>query len=166
MKDSMKLFVLSLLLFCNSSFAQWVEGSTVGVRADNSKTPGSVFVNSWTGSGPQAGAWTRIPISQFGMPDDVISVFLTGIIVITHGRTPQICDMQVAIRAPGDMLDAGSYIGQAVEVDIHGGQRSNMSTWAPVRDGHIEIIWNRSTYGQWPDECAYGMNLSAQAYLR
>lgn len=162
----MKIAILSFLFFCQSCFAQWVEGTTIGVRADNSTRINALFVNSWSGYGPQAGVWTRISVRDLGIPDDAISIFLTGILVITHGYTPQICDLHLSIRAPGDNMDPGNYIGQAVEVDTKGGQRSNMSSWAPVRDGHIEVHWTRSTYGQWPAECAYGINLSAQAYLR
>lgn len=162
----MRKLLLSFFFLCSPAFAQWVEGTTIGVRADNSTAVNALFVNSWSGYGPQAGVWSRIAVRDLGVPEDAISVFLTGILVITHGYKPQTCDLHLSIRAPGDNMDPGNYIGQAVEVDVHGGQRSNMSSWAPVRDGHIEVHWTRSTLEQWPEGCAYGMSLSAQAYLR
>lgn len=162
----MRALLFSLILACSSAFGQWVEGTTIGVRADNSKMPNFVFVNTYSGHGPQENAWVRVPVKDLGVPEDALSVFLSGILVITHGYTFQTCDVVVSLRAPGDTMDAGNFIGQAIEAAIGSGQRSNMSTWAPVRDGHVEFLWWRSTRGQWPQECAYGINLSAQAYVR
>lgn len=62
-------------------------------------------------------------------------------------------------------MDAGNYIGQTVEASIANGQRSTMSTWCPVSNGKIEYQWRRSTTGDWPDHCSYGINLSAQSFV-
>ena len=100
------------------------------------------------------------------MPTGVKSVFLTGLIIITHGTTAATCDLTFAVRAPGDTLAAGNYICQTVEAHVGGGQRSGCSTWAPVVNDEIEFQWNRNTFTAYPAGCAYGINLSAQAYIQ
>lgn len=32
--------------------------------------------------------------------------------------------------------------------------------------GKFEFRWDRNTFGQWPQECSYGVNLSLQAWTR
>lgn len=157
---------LLLLCFPMLAAADWVEGSIAGVRNDNSKAPIAVFVNSYTPAGPGAGQWVSIDTAPMGIPADAKAVFLSGVLIITHGTTQQTCDLQVSLRAPGDQLNAGNYIGQTIEASVGNGMRSNMSSWVPVKNGHFEFWWYRSTYGQWPSECAYGINLSLQQYIR
>lgn len=164
MKKIFAILALSLVTF--TANAGWVEGSVTGIRDDNSKAPIALFINSYTNTGPASGVWHRITLSSMGIPSDAKGVFLSGILIITHGTTTQTCDLTISFRAPGDTLDAGNYIGQTIEAITGSGQRSNMSTWAPARDGEIEFQWRKNTSGQWPSECAYGINLSAQAYIR
>lgn len=164
MKNLFALLLASLLSITAS--AQWVEGNTVGVRADNSKAPNAIFLNSATPTGPAENVWHRIPVSRLDIPSDALSVFLSGMLIITHGNYSQTCDLHITFRAPGNDMVAGNYIGQTIETAIGSGQRSNMSTWTPVVNGEIEFQWNRNTYGPYPNECAYGINLSAQAYVR
>lgn len=142
--------------------AGWIELKSISIRDDNSKEPIVIFINSSTGTGPIAGQWHRVSLASVGIPPDADGVFLTGLLIITHGSTPQICDLTISFRAPGNALNEGNYIGQAVETHVTSGERSNMSTWAQARDGEIEFYWNRSTQGTYPSECAYGINLSAQ----
>lgn len=162
-----KLFAaIALALVAFAAQAGWVEGSVVGVRDDNSKAPIPIFINSYTNYGPASGMWHRISLESMGIPADAKGVFLSGILIITHGTTTQTCDLTISFRAPGDTIDAGNYIGQTIEAITGSGQRSNMSTWAPARNGEIEFYWKRNTTGQWPSECSYGINLSAQSYVR
>lgn len=149
-----------------SSHAQWVEGSTIGVRADNTKTPVAIFINSYTGYGPEEAKWHRLTLAESGIPLDAKSVFLSGQLIITHGNNPGVCDLNVSFRAPGDAMVSAASIGQTIETQVGGGQRSNMATWVPVKNGEIEFYWWRNTTGNWPANCAYGVNLIAQAYLR
>lgn len=157
---------MKLLLAFLISVAQagWVTGQ-IHVRDDNSKSPIAIFINSYTDAGPLAGNWYSIDVTTLGIPKTAKSVFLSGILIITHGTTPGLCDLTVAFRAPGDSLDPGNYIGQTIEPWVGGGSRSTMSTWAPVKNGLVEFQWNRSTSGLWPLNCSYGINLSAQAYV-
>lgn len=160
------LSIITLFFVIYAANASWTEGFVTGVRDDNSKVPIALFVNTYTNYGPAESTWNKINITTLGIPADAKSVFLSGILIITHGTTVQTCDITIAFRAPGDELAPGNYIGQTIEAAVGSGQRSNMSTWAPVRNSEIEFYWKRSTQGQWPSECAYGVNLSAQSYLR
>lgn len=160
------LLVLASLALSLSANAQWVEGSTIGVRADNPKEPMAIFVNSYTGAGPKEGQWHLLSVTDAGIPADAKSVFLSGLLIITHGTNPETCDLNVSFRAPGNDMVYQASIGQTIEAHIGGGQRSNMATWVPVRNGAIEFYWWRNTAGNWPANCAYGVNLIAQAYLR
>jgi len=160
--------MLALLFsFILSAQASWTEGTTVGVRTDGTTLVNAIFINSYTGSGPAAGSWNVVDATSFGIPSDAKSIFLSGILIITHGSTSQTCDISIAFRAYGNTTQtAGNYIGQSVEAHIGGGQRSTMSTFVPLNEGKFEFIWNRNTTGQWPSECAYGINLSAQSYIK
>lgn len=159
-------YIAPFFIFLMSSIATagWVSG-TMHVRDDNAKTPIAIFVNSNTPYGPMAGSWIDLDVTQFQVPATAKSVFLSGILIITHGTTAAYCDMSLLFRAPGDLIDAGNYIAQVFEPWIGGGQRSTMASWAPVKNGKTQFQWNRSTQGFWPDYCSYGINLTAQAYV-
>jgi hypothetical protein len=163
----MRAFLTALLLlFPASALAGWQEVNVIGVRTDNSKAPTVIFINTYTGTGPAPGVWHQIDVTALGVPADAKAAFLSGILIISHGTTAQTCDLTVSLRAPGDDLLAGNYIGQTIETAVGGGQRSNMSSWVPLVGGKFEFQWNRNTYGPWPSECSYGINLSLQAYGR
>ena len=155
-----------LFLMASTANAGWVEGTVQGVRDDNSKSPIAIFVNTYAGIGVANGVWTRVKVADWGIPADAKSVFLAGLLIITHGTTAQTCNITITFRAPDNTLTAGNYIGQTIEAATGGGQRSNMATWTPVKNGEIEFLWQRGTTGQWPTECAYAINLSAQSYVR
>ncbi len=168
-KHFFKAAAIATLLFAGIATASaggWIEGSQIGVRTDNSKNPNAIFVNTGTPAGPVENTWHRIKVADLGIPEDAKSVFLAGLLIITQGNTYQTCAIHITFRAPGDAMIAGNYIGQAVEANMGNGIRSNMATWTPVNDGEIEFYWYRTSYGPYPYECAYGINLSAQAYVR
>lgn len=165
----MRSLALVLLLLCvNAAHAQvqWVESTAIYTNPSDSKRPGVIFVNSYTGAGPKDGLWVSVDLKPFGVTRDAKAAFLSGVLIITHGRAAQICDLSIALRAPGSDLDGGNYIGQTIETQPGGGQRSTMSTWVPLVDGVFEAQWRRSTVDQWPASCAYGINLSLQAWIR
>jgi hypothetical protein len=165
----MKKLLAFIFTACTSiaANAQWIEGNTIGVRADNTKTPVAIFINTYTGVGPVQKQWHRLSTTAMGIPADAKSVFLSGLLIITHGTNSEICDLNVSFKAPGDDMVSAASIGQTVEAHIGGGQRSNMATWVPIKNGEIEFYWWHTTpNGTWPDYCAYGINLNAQAYVR
>lgn len=166
----MKRLLALVLFFAFAAFAQapaaWVKSTEVYTNPDNSKAPAPVFVNSYTNAGPLAGQWVQIDLKPLGVAADAKAAFLSGLLIITHGSTPQTCDATVALRAPGSQLTAGNYLGQVVEAHVGGGQRSGFASWVPLVDGVFEFRWDRNTFGQWPSECSYGINLSLQSWTR
>lgn len=167
MKKLLTVFVLAFI--CSLGFAQaipWAKSSEFYTNPDNSKGPIAVFINSQTPAGPAAGQWVQIDLKPYGVAADAKAAFLSGLLIITHGTSQQSCDAYVALRAPGSTLAAGNYIGQVVEAHVGGGQRSGMASWVPLSNGVFEFQWNRNTFGLWPAECAYGINLSLQAWTK
>lgn len=165
----MKKLLLLLTFACLPVWAEvfvWQESTSIFINPDNTKRPAVVFVNSYTASGPVAAYWATIDLKPYGVPADAKAAFLSGILIITHGSNVVTCDLSVALRAPGSQLDPGNYIGQTIEAKPENGMRSNMASWVPLVNGTFEMQWNRSTQGQWPTDCAYGINLSLQAWTR
>lgn len=168
-------FILALIaafiIAAPASASGWFEGSTIGVRTDNVKEPGGLFLNS-AGTVPYTkGGWTRVHVDDLvsgqaseKIPTDTKSIFLTGVLLITHAGAPGsgYCDMRVNFRAPGDTISGANYHGQVIEAHPGGGQRSPYATWVPVVDGEFEIFWD----GVGSPGCYYGLNMTMQAYVR
>lgn len=147
----------------------WVEGHAIGVSTDNSKRPSVLFTNTIASQyHPPANVWYTVDVTRWGVPSDALAVFLSGMLIITHGTREETCNLTLALRAPGSNLDSGNYSGQVIEAHVGGGQRSTFSSWVPVKSGRFEWSWNTSqwTGENWPAECSYGLNMSLQAYLR
>jgi hypothetical protein len=154
----------------------WVEGSKIGVLTDNPESYAAIFVNSINpDTTPPAGEWIALKLAQFGIPADAKAVFIGGILIITHGRKTQLCNLTVTFAKPGSTSATGNYIFQAAEGQTEGGQRSTAGTWVPVVDGVTLWQWARGdvktqypkgAIGPYPAECSYGINLSVQAYIR
>lgn len=125
--------------------------------------PTAIFVNSYAGLGPPAGQWTEVDLTPHGVPPDAQAAFVSGLLLVTHGTTPQICDLTIYFRKPGDTAEP-NYVGQAIEAHVSGGQRSGFAAWVALLGGKFQYKWGRNTFGQWPSECAYGVNLRLQAY--
>lgn len=154
----------------------WVEGSKIGVLTDNPEAYPAIFVNSVNPeTTPPAGEWISLQVAQFGIPADAKAVYIGGILIITHGRKTQLCDLTVTFAKPGSTSTTGNYIFQAIEAQTEGGQRSTAGAWVPVVDGVTVWQWGRGdvktqypkgAIGPYPTECSYGINLSVQAYIR
>lgn len=158
---------MSLFLAGCQPPAGFVEGTTLGVVAHSPKQIPVVFFNTHTGEGMAAfpeNEWATVDVSRV-IPAVVKAVYLSGLLIVTHGTAEELCDLTLAYRNDGDTEDY-SYIAQAVETTVDAGQRTPHSIWIPVREGRFQIKWRRSTDGKWPEHCAYGMNLSLVAYLR
>lgn len=165
--------ILVVLLLPVLSLAQFREYNTIGIATDNSKEPIAVFFNTYTGEcNPQSlcadSEWVDVDVSDV-IPEDAGAIFLSGLLIITHGITNETCHMTISFRAPSSDFEEsqyGSYLGQVVEAHIGGGQRSGFSSWVPIEHGIFQMKWARNTYSQWPHSCAYGINLTLQAYVR
>ncbi len=149
----------------------------IAIRTDSAASRGDLFVNTYTGAtvpdGCVAGHWCRVMVSSYGLPEDTKAIFVSGILIITHGMKSETADLQVGFRAAGDNNDPAKvvpggvwYSAQSVEAAIGNGQRSTMASWIPVRNGAFEFKWTRSTSGSWPESSSYGINLTFQAFAR
>lgn len=146
--------------------ADWVEGSIFGITADNPQEPQVLRLNTYKGYGPKPGEWVTVDVTEHGVPADAVAVFLAGRLLTTHGQQNETCHMWLTLRAPGSDHPGNWKIAQIIEPHQGGGQRDNMATWVPVRDGKFEAQWNTSTTPGYPARCSYGMDIKMQAYVR
>lgn len=107
-----------------------------------------------------------VDLTPLGVAEDAKVAFLSGILIITHGSASETGDVRVTMAAHGDPLDVSKYIGQTVEAQVGGGQRSNMATWVPLNAGKFDFSFQANTTGVWPANCGYGINLTLQAWGR
>jgi len=133
-----------------------------------------VFLNTYTGDGVTTpwngklftrGAWTRVDLSAH-LPADAKSVFLTGILIITHGTNVETADLTINLKPPSSPENPGNYEGQVIETMTFGGQRSPFASWVSVEDGKFDFYWNAPIQGAWPDWSSYGVSLQLQAFTR
>ena len=169
----MRLFILFAVAIATAAAAHPAEayefiGGNIHVRSGNTKDPVIMWANTYHSPEPEPDMWHEVDVTEYGVPADATAVFLSGLLIITHGTDPAICDMHLTLRAPSDPLEPtnGKYQFQVVEAHVGGGQRTNFDTYVPIEDGKFEFYWSRNTWEQWPYGCAYGFNVSLQAYVR
>ena len=105
------------------------------------------------------GQWVTVDMTQWGVPANALAVFLTGLLIITHGTTAETADIEIGFRASGDTTALpGQYALQCIEAAIGGGQRSPCSLWVPLANGKFDYIVTLFTGGNWPTNSAYGAN--------
>jgi hypothetical protein len=175
-----KLIAIVLIsTFAITANAEWLEGSTVGIPADNGKRPNGVFVrHDGVGTRPAinipADTWVTIDLTngsawdvngdtvtfQPNLPADTKAVFLSGLAIITHPGGAITCDLWANFRAPGDDLAYNGYQIQTLESIAGSGVRSNAAVWVPVVDRKFEFYWH------FTPGCPSLINLSIQAYVR
>lgn len=164
------LAAIAALMLTATAHAGWVTGTT-HYRDDNTKAMQAVFSNNYTGAGTPFNSWQTIDVTTLCdgvsscLPATTKSIFVTGILLITHGTTNESCDLNFSARAYGDTMHEANSICQAVEAHIGGGQRSGCATWIPVVDGKFQVYQKTNTPGTWPTNCSYGVNLVVQAYV-
>ena len=161
------LLATALLLAGCQPPAGFVEGTRLGVIAHHPKQFQAIFLNTHTGDGLDQypdNIWTTVDVSAF-VPPDTRAVYLSGLLIITHGSAEEICDLTLAYRTPG-ASDDPTYVAQTIEATAAAGVRTPHSIWVPAPGGKFQIKWQRSTGGDWPDHCSYGINLNLVGYLR
>ena len=160
------IIVLLIAAGCHKS-SGFVEGTTIGIAAHNPNAFPVIFFNTYTGEGlatfPE-NEWTTVDVTGI-IPDGVKAIYLSGLLIITHGTLEEICNLTLAYRDQGETGDY-PYIAQTVETVVNGGARTPHSIWVAAHDGKFQIKWRRSTTGNWPENCAYGINLNLAGYLR
>lgn len=161
------LLAATLLLAGCQVPAGFVEGTRLGVTAHSPKQLQAIFLNTHTGEGLDRypdNEWATVDISGL-VPPDTRAVYLSGLLIITHGSAEETCDLTLAYRNDAEAADP-DYIAQTIEATVNAGQRTPHSIWVPVRDGKFQIKWHRAPSGTWPDHCSYGINLSLVGYMR
>ena len=157
----------------NPLLLDWIVGDEIGVIADTTAKKGEfhnmvVFLNSATGDGVDKypmNQWATVDLSGY-VPENTKAVFLSGMLIITHGSVAETCDLHTYFRSGNSVTDT-QYVGQTVEAHIGGGQRSNHSVWVPLDDGKFQFKWNSSTYpNTYPTHRSYGVNMRLNAWLR
>lgn len=131
----------------------------------NPPSAGDYFISTAPFWGCSADLWCKVQLPADVAPD-ATAVFMSGIVIITHGYAIETADIKFGCRAPGDPQQPSWYNVQAVEASVGNGQRSTFGTWIPARNHQIECLWTRSTPGIWPDNSSYAINGTIQAYTR
>lgn len=151
----------------------WVKASEVFFTPSPARLypNNAVYVGTHLGSGNYGtqgeSQWHTVDLKPFGVAGDAITAFLSGMLIITHGTTPETADLQIVFRKPGDAsCPTSAVLGQTIEASVYGGQRSTMATWVPLLNGCFQYSYYISTPGNWPQNSGYGINLSLQAWAR
>lgn len=160
----------------------WVRCTELYVPREN-PTCWTNPTNPWRGSYlacPQVGVtgnlaglppnqWSRLSVTQLGIPTDAKAVLLHTLMIITHGTSSEVVGGTVSFRRPGSPYDNSlRYHTQTCEAQIGGGQRANDSIWCPIENGEIEIYWRpqRAVSADWPAGSSIGMNIAVNAWAR
>lgn len=163
----MKFLVAFFVIFFSfqSHAKEWVEADKFYIGKGNAKSPIAIFVSTESPTAIPAGAntpnqWHDVDVTEYGLPEDVTGVFLSGILVLTHPNVPAMCHIWANFRAKDDTLSAGNFQMQALEPTTGGGSRTNAAVWVPVKDGVFQFYWHYNP------QCASAINLSLQAYVK
>ena len=167
MKSAFIVVLLSLIAAFSASAAeiQMVPQPQPYIWINTYGDSGSLSMDEYT-----PWQWHRVDISDL-VPDGTIAVFVSGILMITHGDGAD--TFPQGLCCPGKTADLHLYFGNGngtVFPGAHGqtcaavadGRRSNFSTWVPVVNGRIEFMWTRTTEEPWPENAAYGWNIAIQ----
>jgi hypothetical protein len=167
----MRLLMVCLCLWSVPLSAQWREGATMGVPSDHTRTVlwmGNTSATKIPMIPLPANTWTTVSLADgpsWGafaphLPDDVIGVFLSGILVVTNASAA-ICNITGQFRAPGSQMTEGQYRMQAMAIPGDG-DRANVAMWVPVQNKQIEFYWTTNAIAG----CSYAVSLTLDAYLR
>lgn len=173
------LLVVAILSTPSNAIGQsnWVRSTEIFTRPDNAHSRGTIFINTHTGvTNPRnclAGEWCEVDLSRDVLPD-AKAAFLSGILIVTQGKTVEISDLHVSFKSIDDAEECpvpqtptcAPYIGQTLTVSAGSGARSPMSVWVPLTNGRFFFKWTASTGGKWPEHASYGVNLTLLAWTR
>jgi hypothetical protein len=134
---------------------------------------GDIFVNSVNNVGPPAGVFTTLNLALIDplAAGATVAIF-SGIEVITGGSTPEVEDLGIIFRAPGDtqtLCAPAFFVTQAafqVNSGASGGIRQSARVRVPVVGGCVEWAWFRSTTAAYPASAAYGFNFWLDSWAK
>jgi hypothetical protein len=150
--------------------SRFVEGSTIGIAADNPKQHNVLFVNTTDPATTERwppNRWNVVDCSSI-VPEDTKAVALSSLLIITHGKKSAIADLTVAVRRQGSTLDnSKNYHAQTIETDAAGGQRTPDTIWVALSsDLKFEVFWTKTDERSYPEGSAFGINMNLFGYLR
>lgn len=128
--------------------------------------PIRVFRGTTYDEGPSSDTWNRLDLKPHGVPADAKAVLITGMLIITHGTTPQVANITITFKPPTEPGDPLKYIGQATEGNIGGGQRTNLTAWVAVDNGEIDYAYSFVAPTGHPNYAAYGINMHVDGYCK
>ena len=142
---------------------RWVECTKIYVVKDAAYY-GGVFFNSYTGAGAKPDVWTTVDLSDT-LPKTAKAINLSGILIITHGDTPETADLTLNFRTDNNSIVADAH-AQVVEAHLGGGQRCTMSTWIELDSNQcFQYKWDGpNAQYTWPIYSSYGANLRVVAF--
>ena len=155
------------LIFPFQLFAfNWIEGTKIHIISpSNNVAPQAVFFNSYTGVGAMHDVWTNVNLNNV-IPQDAIAIHVIGILLITHGLTNEIADLNICFKNNESSNNCNNYHHQVIEAQIGGGQRSTMSAWIALDNNKsFQYKWKVKKLSQWPEYSAYGANLVIDSYI-
>ena len=163
----------ALLLSSTIAYGQttpvWQVSTKTYTSPKNPKALAPIFLNTYTkvaipASATQKNTWYQVDLKPMGVSATAKWAFLSGLLIVTHGTSEQSCNLTVSFRGVGDTLTVENYLGQVIEPHLGGGQRSGLASYVPLKNGVFEYAYNYDGDGAWPASCAYGVNLSLQAW--
>lgn len=119
----------------------------------------------WAGKPYPDNKWITVSVAD-RVPEGTKAIYLTGLLLITHGYVDEIGGLTIAFRRKGE-TENYRYNHQTCEAHIGGGARSPMSVWVPLDENReFEFKWTRSTPEPHPQHCCYGINLVLNAFAK
>lgn len=117
----------------------------------------------WVGKSYPDNEWITVSVAD-RVPETAKVIFLTGRLIVSNGTIAQTGNMTIAFRRKGETQEF-RYQHQTCICKVPECSRSCVAVWIPLNeDREFEFKWNRSSFGQWPENPAYGMSFSLNAW--
>jgi hypothetical protein len=117
----------------------------------------------WMGKSYPDCEWITVCVAD-RIPKEAKAIYLTGLLIITTGNNQESPSMTIAFRRKGEEKEY-RYSHQTSVATRPGTARSTMSVWLPLSESlEFEFKWTRTTFGHYPDNSAYGISLSLNAW--
>lgn len=142
-------------------------GSTFHVAKHSPTQTWIAQINTYTLYGLSdysADQWHTLDVSGFA--PGAQAVFLSVVLIITHGQTAESCVLGFYVRNWGDDTIAWGPASQLTVPLLGDGGRMNYTDWVSVTDGKFDFKWTTTTPGTWPEHCSYGLAIRVSAYAR
>lgn len=117
----------------------------------------------WMGKSYPDNEWITASVAD-RVPENAKAIFLVGRLIVSNGHVAQTGSMTLAFRRKGESREFQPP-HQACVCSVPECARSGVSVWVPLDENkEFEFKWTRSSFGPWPENPAYGMSLSLNAW--